>query len=137
MAEPTVSPMLAYEDVGAAADWLVAVFGLEELTRFTGDDGRVTHCVLALGDGRVHLGSPSPHYVGPRRHAESCEQARRWRESPFIADGVLAYVPDLDAHFEQSRKGGATILSEPETGGAGRQYRAEDVEGHRWMFAQA
>ena len=28
------------------------------------------------------------------------------------------------------------ILTEPETGGAGRQYRVEDIEGHRFMFAQ-
>jgi PhnB protein len=45
-------------------------------------------------------------------------------------------VPDLDAHFERASSVGATILSEPEEGGAGRQYRVEDVEGHRWMFAQ-
>jgi uncharacterized glyoxalase superfamily protein PhnB len=113
------------------------VFGLEELSRFTDDDGRVTHCILALGTGHIHLGWPSPHYVGPRRHAELCEQARRWRESPFIVDGVLAHVADLDAHYDRAKAGGATILTEPETGGAGRQYRVEDVEGHRWMFAQA
>jgi PhnB protein len=135
--EHTVSPMLSYEDVGAAADWLCAAFGLEELNRFADAEGRITHCVLALGDGRVHIGWPSPDYVGPRRHAETCEQARRWRESRFVVDGVLAYVSDLDVHFARARNAGARILSEPETGGAGRQYRAEDLEGHRWMFAQA
>jgi uncharacterized glyoxalase superfamily protein PhnB len=28
---PQIAPMLSYEDVGAAADWLVAAFGLEEI----------------------------------------------------------------------------------------------------------
>ncbi|HEX7527264.1 MAG TPA: hypothetical protein VF327_13200, partial [Gaiellaceae bacterium] len=77
MAEPTIQPMLSYEDVGAAASWLADVFGLSELQRFTDDDGRVSHCVMSLDDGIFHLGNPTPDYVGPRRHAESCEQARR------------------------------------------------------------
>jgi PhnB protein len=136
MAEPTVQPMLSYEDVGAAAQWLAEVFGLAEVQRFTDDHGRVTHCVMSLGDGIVHLGWPGPEYEGPRHHAETCVQARLWREPPVIVDGVLAYVADLDAHFQQVSDAGATILTEPEDGGAGRQYRVEDVEGHRWMFAQ-
>jgi len=46
-------------------------------------------------------------------------------------------VDDVDAHYEQARAAGATILSELEdnTGIGQRQYRAEDLEGHRWMFA--
>ncbi len=132
-----ISPMLSYEDAGAAADWLVEVFGLEELQRLADDDGHVGHCVLALGGEEVHVADPGHGYVGPRRHAETCEQARRWRESPYIVDGVLAHVDDLDAHFARAKAAGAVILTEPEEGGAGRQYRVEDVEGHRWMFAQA
>jgi PhnB protein len=40
--------------------------------------------------------------------------------------------------FERARSAGATILSELEDNPAvsQRQYRAEDIEGHRWMFAQ-
>jgi uncharacterized glyoxalase superfamily protein PhnB len=47
-------------------------------------------------------------------------------------------VDDLDAHFERAKAAGATILSEPEdVPEAGiRHYRAEDLEGHRWMFSQ-
>jgi uncharacterized glyoxalase superfamily protein PhnB len=46
-------------------------------------------------------------------------------------------VDDIDAHYARARAGGATILSELEDNpGVGqRQYRAEDLEGHRWMFA--
>jgi len=42
----------------------------------------------------------------------------------------------VDAHAERARAAGAVILSEPEDSGVGRLYRAEDVEGHRWMFMQ-
>ena len=43
----------------------------------------------------------------------------------------------MDAHFERARAGGARILSEVEDTSFGdRHYRVEDLEGHRWMFAQ-
>jgi uncharacterized glyoxalase superfamily protein PhnB len=53
-----------------------------------------------------------------------------------VVDGVLVYVTDVDTHFAQASAADATILSEPEDGFPGRRYRAEDVEGHRWMFLQ-
>ena len=43
----------------------------------------------------------------------------------------------LEAHFRRAKEAGATILSEPEVEPYGeRIYRVEDLEGHRWMFAQ-
>ncbi|HEX7794473.1 MAG TPA: VOC family protein, partial [Vicinamibacterales bacterium] len=78
--------------------------------------------------------TPTPDYEGPRRHRESCEPARRWSAVPGVFDGVLVYVPDIDAHFERAKREGATMLSELEDGFPGRRYRAEDLEGHRWMF---
>jgi PhnB protein len=55
-----------------------------------------------------------------------------------VVDGVMLHVDDVDGHFEQARSAGATILSELEDNpyAGQRQYRAEDLEGHRWMFAQ-
>jgi PhnB protein len=53
---------------------------------------------------------------------------------PWIIDGVLVYVDNLDAHFARSQASGATILSEIESGPPGRRYRVEDLEGHRWFF---
>jgi PhnB protein len=83
------------------------------------------------------LGNPSPHYESPTTHRERCEAAARWSETPFIVDGVHAYVDDVDAHFERARAEGARILSEVEDTPFGdRHYRAEDLEGHRWMFAE-
>jgi uncharacterized glyoxalase superfamily protein PhnB len=129
--------MLSYEDVAGAAEWLVRVFGFREEFRFEEPDGRVSHVELRLGDGAVMLGNPSPNYESPKHHRESCAAAARWSETPFIVDGVHAYVDDVDAHFARAREGGAGILSEVEDTPFGdRQYRAEDLEGHRWMFAQ-
>jgi len=46
------------------------------------------------------------------------------------------YIDDVDTHFGRAKRAGAKILTEPETNERGRQYRVEDLEGHRWMFAQ-
>jgi uncharacterized glyoxalase superfamily protein PhnB len=129
--------MLSYEDVGRAADWIVEAFGFEERERYADDDGTVTHVTLELDGGLVFLGYPSRDYRGPKRHPEECEAARRWREA-YVVDGVHVQVDDIERHFERARSAGATILSELEDNPAvgQRQYRAEDIEGHRWMFAQ-
>ena len=130
-------PMLSYEDAGRAADWLVEFFGFTETGRWS-DGDRVAHVNLELGGSTLMVGWPGEGYVGPRRHAEECEAARRWQETPYVVDGVLIYVEDVDAHCERARAGGARILSEPEDNpyAGQRQYRAEDPEGHRWMVAQ-
>lgn len=129
--------MLSYEDCGASADWLCRAFGFEERERYADDDGTVTHVELrAAGSGVVFLGNPGPAYRSPRRHREECASAARWSEVPYVIDGVWVGVDDVDAHFARARGAGATILSEVEHTPVGRHYRAEDPEGHRWMFSE-
>jgi uncharacterized glyoxalase superfamily protein PhnB len=130
----TVTPMISYENAGAAADWLVRVFGFRETLRYTGDSGQVTHVELEIGDGVVMLGTP-PGYVNPLRLRQTEAGKAAW-SSPYVVDGVLVSVEDVDAHFAHAKEAGATILSEPEDQAYGeRHYRAEDLEGHRWMFS--
>jgi uncharacterized glyoxalase superfamily protein PhnB len=131
--------MLSYEDVGRAADWISDAFAFEERERFSEDDGTVSHVTMVLDGAVVFLGWPGSGYRSPKRHAEECEIERQILDTPFVVDGVMVYVEDVTAHFERARAAGATILSELEDNPAAgqRQYRAEDIEGHRWMFAQA
>ena len=138
MAQNNVVPMIAYEDAAAAIDWLVKAFGFREQLRYTEDDGTVTHAELATdGGGLIMLATPTPDYVSPRRHRETCEQARKSLANPYVVDGVLVEVDNVDAHFARAKEAGATILSEPEDVDVGvRHYRVEDPEGHRWMFSQ-
>jgi PhnB protein len=133
---PAVIPMLAYEDGVAALDWLARAFGFRELLRFLAPDGRLSHGEMKAGGGLIMLATPTPDYEGPKRHREHCERARRWSQVPWIVDGVLVYVEDLDAHFAQARSAGAAILSPVEDSPVGRRYRVEDLEGHRWMFME-
>jgi uncharacterized glyoxalase superfamily protein PhnB len=139
MADPRVIPMLAYEDGGGAIDFLVKAFGFEERLRFTDDDGTISHAELTTdGGGLIMLATPTPDYVSPKRLRETSEEARKMAEVPYVIDGVLVDVDDVDAHFARAKEAGATILSEPEdVPDVGvRHYRAEDPEGHRWMFSQ-
>ena len=130
-----VIPMLAYADGPAAMDWLVRAFGFREVDRRV-ENGRLTHGELDTGGGVVMLATPSVHYHGPKRHREECETARAWHDVPYVIDGVLVYVDDARAHFDRASAAGATILSALEESENGKRYRAEDLEGHRWMFIE-
>ena len=50
--------------------------------------------------------------------------------------GVWVFVDDLDAHFAQARAAGAKIVSGIRQTGF-RAHTAEDLERHRWVFAEA
>jgi uncharacterized glyoxalase superfamily protein PhnB len=112
--------MLSYEDAG----------------RWSDSDGRVTHVNMQFDSQPADARLAGADYQSPRHHAEDCEQARKWSSVPYVVDGVLVQVDDIDAHYARSVDAGAKILSELEDNpGIGqRQYRAEDLEGHRWMF---
>ena len=126
--------MIGYEDGPAAMDWLAHAFAFRETARVVGSEGVLAHGEMETGHGSVMMATPSRHYQSPRHHRESCPAAARWSEVPYIVDGVLVRVDDVDRHCERARAAGATILTEPETSPVGRSYRAEDIEGHRWMF---
>lgn len=134
---PRVIPMLTYEDRPAMMDWLAQAFGFREITRMLDENGLLAHGELAAGNGRIMLSAATPHYESPSRHREHCERARTWSAVPWVIDGVFVYVDDVDAHFAQAKAAGATIRTGVEDGWPGRRYRAEDLEGHRWMFMQA
>jgi len=134
---PAVIPMISYEDGLAALEWLVRAFGFEERTRILAPDGRLSHGELAAGDGLIMLASPSPDYQGPKRHRQECAASLEWSKVPWVVDGVLVYVTDVPEHCRCAKMAGATILTEPEDDWPGPRYRAEDLEGHRWMFMEA
>jgi uncharacterized glyoxalase superfamily protein PhnB len=136
MSEPRVIPMLAYADAAAAADWICRAFGFRETERFADRSGTVTDVVLERPDGAtVLVGHPNDAYEGPRKHADHCAVAARWLDRPVIVDGLVVYVDDLEAHHAAAAAAGARIISGLETNPLQRQYRVEDLEGHRWMFA--
>jgi PhnB protein len=137
----TIVPFIAYENAAEAIDWLTRAFGFREnrQARMTGDDGTIGHAELDVGDGSViFLATPSPHYESPKRHRAHCEAAAKWSDNPWVIDGYMVQVDDVDAHHARAVAVGAVVLRAPEdVEGAGiRLWSGEDVEGHRWMFTQ-
>jgi uncharacterized glyoxalase superfamily protein PhnB len=132
--QPSVVPMISYEDGIAALEWLGGAFGFRETARLTTPEGRLSHGAMEAGNGLIMLASPTADYHSPKHHREACDQARKWSNVPWIIDGVLVYVNDLARHFARAKAAGAFILSEIEEGPPGRRYRVEDLEGHRWFF---
>jgi uncharacterized glyoxalase superfamily protein PhnB len=131
-----VIPMIAYENGIAAMEWLARTFGFTEHVRMLATDGRLSHGEMETGSGIIMLATPTPDYEDPVKHRQHCDRASRWSRVPWVVDGVLVLVEDVEAHFQRAKAAGATILSEVESGGPGRRYRAEDLAGHRWMFLE-
>ena len=132
----SIIPMLSYENGVEALEWLCRVFQFTEKTRWLDDAGKLTHGEIAMDENILMLSSPTEHYQSPRRHREACPAAAKWHEVPYVIDGVLVMVDNVEAHFQHAKTQGAPILTGIEYGGPGTRYRAEDLEGHRWMFIQ-
>jgi uncharacterized glyoxalase superfamily protein PhnB len=119
-----VVPILVYEDVGKAIDWLCGTFGFKERLRAAAPGGRVTHAQLDIAEGAVMLGRQGAEFRPPRANE--------------VSQYVHVHVEDVDAHFEHSRQCGARILKSPADMPFGeRQYTVEDTGGHRWTFSQS
>lgn len=85
---PTVVPMIAYEDAGAALDWLAKAFGFVETTRMAMDDGSIGHAEMTIGEGLIMLAEPTADYESPRHHRETCAQSAKWQSVPWVIDGL-------------------------------------------------
>ncbi len=90
----TIVPVLIYEDVGKAVDWLCGAFGFTERLRARGPGGKTTHAQLTIGNGAVMLGSQriGQGFTFPD-HAEF-RPPRPDEVSQFISVHV-----DVDQHF--------------------------------------
>lgn len=118
----TVVPILIYEDVGTAIDWLCRAFGFAERLRAE-HDGVVGHAQLAVADGAIMLGRQG----GPFRKPQAAE----------VTQYVHVTVEEVDQHFEHAKRCGATIVQPPTDMPFGeRQYTAKDHAGHWWTFSE-
>ena len=121
---PRISPYLLYEDVAGALDWLARAFGFRERLRLPGPEGKVVHAEMELAEGVIMMGNPGADFRNPKQLGR-------------VTQYLYVYVDDVDRHYEQAKRAGATILAAPEDQFYGdRRYQAEDLEGHRWSFAQ-
>ena len=71
-----------------------------------------------MGGGMIMLASPSPDYESPGHHREHCSAAARWSAVPYIIDGVLVYVDDIEKHFSAGRAPAIVPKTSKDTGGS-------------------
>jgi uncharacterized glyoxalase superfamily protein PhnB len=111
MPDAIVIPVLGYDDMAAAIDWLCRAFGFVELWRVGSHRAQ-----LVLDGGAI--------VVTERQHG---------------APGhlLMVRIVDADAHCARAQACGARILAAPLDHPYGeRQYTAEDLGGHHWTFSQ-
>lgn len=120
---PTVTPYLFYVDAAKAIEWLTAAFGFTERLTIRNPDGSLSHVEMATGeDGVIMFGSPGDEYESPRRRSR-------------LTSSLYVRVDDPDGHAERARRAGARVVVEPiDRPWGDREYAAEDLEGHRWVF---
>jgi uncharacterized glyoxalase superfamily protein PhnB len=111
---------ISYAKPGTAARWLASAFALELVGTLPDDDGPGEWTEFHVGNSALILFGLEGDAAGPgtRTHV------------PWV------FVDDLDTHFAHAKDAGATIVEEIHQHGY-RAYVADDLEGHRWTFAQA
>ena len=124
--EPGLVPYLAVHDGPAALEFYESAFGAEVTLRFDGDDGRVGHADLVIGDDRFFLADEYPELgvVSPRTLGGTTVT-------------LHLEVADIDRAFARAVEAGSLVQSEPEDMPYGhRQGTLVDPFGHRWMLSQ-
>ena len=118
-------PYLAVRGGTAALDWYRDVFDAVEVMRFTGDDGRVGHAELQVGDVRWYLADEYPDIgvVGPATLGNT-------------SVSLHLSVDDVDALHARAVAAGAEDERPPSDESHGsRQSSFRDPFGHRWMLS--
>ena len=115
-----VSVGLHYADPAAAARWLARVFRLGSWSGIPDEGDEPEWIELHHGNVALIL---FPLDGGGAREAPTTHTT--W-----------VYVDDVDAHCAHAKAAGAANVAEIEQHGY-RAYSADDLEGHRWTFAQA
>jgi uncharacterized glyoxalase superfamily protein PhnB len=106
-----IIPEIPYTNITEAADWLCGAFGFKK--RLQIGNHRIQ---LTFGDGSMVAieGNGSDGYCA-----------------------VMVHVEDLDDHYQRAIAAGARVINPPADYLFGeRQYTAEDIGGHRWIFSQ-
>jgi uncharacterized glyoxalase superfamily protein PhnB len=117
-----IIPLLVYQDIPAAHDFLVEAFGFETGGVMRDVAGQAVHGEVRAGGAPIWL------------HRVTAEHGLAVVDAS--SSGLVVYVDDVDAHFKRARSAGARIDAEPVDQPYGqREYGARDPEGHRWWFA--
>ena len=118
----TMTPQLTLDNAAEAIDWYKKAFGVQEISRGLGPDGKIMHAELAIGNSRFMVNDVMMG-KGPKGFGGS--PASFW-----------LYVDDSDALFNRAVKEGAQIQMPIENQFWGdRAGAVADPAGYTWWIA--
>jgi uncharacterized glyoxalase superfamily protein PhnB len=119
----TLLPHIIYQDVAAAIVWLARSFGFIEHYRY-GDPSAPAGAQMHLGNAWIMLSTPREDRATPNQLGSRTQY-------------LTVFIENVDEHYRRAKSAGVTIVEDlNETIYGERQYGAEDLDGHRWMFSQ-
>jgi DNA-binding transcriptional MerR regulator len=117
-------PTLVYDDIAAAHEYLVRVFGFEPGEVSYDEAGHAIHAELTAGDGVIWLHRVAPEWGLASPLTLGVETA-----------GLSIIVDDVDAHHARAVAEGAEIRYPPTDQPYGfREYSPVDLERRAWSF---
>jgi MerR family transcriptional regulator, thiopeptide resistance regulator len=115
--------LLLYDDVDAAHDYIVRVFGLASGQVWKSDGGVTQYREVRAGEQVIGL------------HPAGGKGFRSPRSVDAVTGTTVISVNDTDAHYARTVAAGADIVCEPVDQPYGiREYGASDPEGQIWWF---
>jgi len=118
----TMTPQLVLDNAAEGIEWYKKAFGMEELSRSLGPDGKVMHAELRIGTSRFYCNDPMMG-KGPSGYGGS--PASFW-----------LYVADADALFERAKSAGAKVTMPLQDQFWGdRAGQLQDPNGYGWWIA--
>ena len=113
----TVTPYMTVQGADTLIAFLKEAFGALESERLTGENGRIQHAEVRIGDSVVMM-------------AQATEQ---WKAMP---SAIYLYVDDTDATYQRALQAGATSVMEPADQFYGdRNAGVQDPVGNYWWIA--
>lgn len=121
----SVTPHLVCDGAAAAIEFYKKAFGATEVGRMPGQNGRLMHGHIVIGDSAVMLVDENRQFgmLGPKT----------LKGSPVT---IHLYVEDVDAFFARAVAAGAKATMPPADMFWGDRYGVvEDPFGHHWSIA--
>lgn len=118
---------VGYAKPAAAARWLADVFGFESPDPLPAGPDPLPRTEHGHPWIEFHLGNSSLMV----HRLDTPPSERIGAHVPWV------YVDDIERHFARAEAGGATFVQRLHAPWGLPMYEAEDLEGNRWIFAQA
>jgi PhnB protein len=121
----TITPYICVKGAAEAIEFYKTAFDATEEYRLNGEDGRIGHADLTIGDAKLMLADEAPAFGALAPPTIGGTPVR-----------LHIYVPDVDATVKKAEKAGAIVLRPVEDQFYGdRSGLIADPFGHQWFVA--